>query len=95
MYLLEEDVAQFRYPIAIVSDNATSFTSGQFQEWCKVRGIGHLTGAPYQAYHSATNGASERMVQTFKKAINKSSQPLGAALQEFLMSATMKNNLTP
>ena len=42
----------------------------------------HLTGAPY---HPATNGAAERMVQTFKQALNKSTLPPKAALQEFLM----------
>ena len=82
MDLLEEDFAHFGYPLSIVSDNATSFTSGEFQEWCKTRGIAHLTGAPY---HPATNGATERMVQTFKKAMKKSNQPLDTALQQFLM----------
>ena len=82
MDLLEQDFAHFGYPLAIVSDNATSFTSAEFQEWCQSRGIAHLTGAPY---HPATNGAAERMVGTFKKAIKKSNKPLDTALQEFLM----------
>ena len=42
----------------------------------------HLTGAPY---HPATNGAAERMVQTFKQALSKSTLSPKAALQEFLM----------
>ncbi|KAK3745552.1 hypothetical protein RRG08_040227 [Elysia crispata] len=32
--LLEEDFAHFEFPHAIVSDNATSFSSGEFQSWC-------------------------------------------------------------
>ena len=57
--LLEKDFAHFGYPHIIVSDNGASFTSDEFQEWCKTRGIVHLTGAPY---HPATNGAAERLV---------------------------------
>ena len=53
--LLEQDFAHFGYPHTIVSDNATSFSSEEFQAWCRERGIVHLTGAPY---HPATNGAS-------------------------------------
>ena len=42
----------------------------------------HLTRAPY---HPATNGTAERLVQTFKQALRKSSLPPNKALQEFLM----------
>ena len=42
----------------------------------------HLTGAPY---HPSTNGAAERLVQTFKQALRKSSKPPKEALQEFLL----------
>jgi hypothetical protein len=80
--LLEEDFAHFGYPHTLVTDNATTFTSEEFQEWCKAKGITHLTGAPY---HPATNGAAERLVQTFKNAIKKSSQPPKKALLEFLI----------
>ena len=57
--LLEEDFAHFGYPHTIVSDNATTFSSAEFQLWCHQRGIKHLTSVPY---HPATNGAAERMV---------------------------------
>ena len=80
--LLEEDFAHFGFPHSLVSDNATTFTSGEFQSWGKERGIIHLTGPPY---HPATNGAAERLVQTFKQALRKSSLPPKRALQEFLM----------
>ena len=43
--LLEEDFAHFGFPHTIVSDNATSFTSEEFQEWCSEREITHLSGA--------------------------------------------------
>ena len=80
--LLEEDFAHFGYPHTIVSDNATTISSAEFQEWCHYRGIKHLTGAPY---HPATNGAAERLVQSFKQSLKKSKLPPRPALQEFLM----------
>ena len=80
--LLEEDFAHFGFPHTIVSDNATSFSSGEFQSWCQEHGITHLAGAPY---HPATNGAAERLVQSFKKSLRKSSLLPKSALQEFLM----------
>ena len=80
--LLEEDFAHFGYPHAIVSNNATSFTSEEFQDFCKDKGIVHLTGAPY---HPETNGAAERLIQTFKQALRKSSKTPKKAMLEFLM----------
>ena len=80
--LLEEDFAHFGYPHTIVSENATTFSFAEFQEWCHYRGIKHLTGAPY---HSATNGAAEKLVQSFKQSLKKSKLPPRPALQEFLM----------
>ena len=65
-----------------MTDNPTTFMSQEFQAWCKQRGIVHLTGAPY---HPATNGAAERLIQSFKQALRKSSLPPKEALQEFLM----------
>ena len=54
--LLEEDFAHFGYPHAIVIDNASTFTYDEFKQWCKDRGIIHLTDAPY---HPETNGAAK------------------------------------
>ena len=45
MALLEEMFAHFGNPHSLVTDNASSFTSGEFQEWCKERGIVHFTRA--------------------------------------------------
>lgn len=74
--LLEEVCAHFGYP------HATTFRSEEFQVWCRQRGIVYFTGAPY---HPATNGAAERMVQSFKQSLKKSSLSPKAALQEFLL----------
>ena len=80
--ILEQEFAHFGYPHTLVTDNATTFMSQEFQAWCKQRGIVDLTGAPY---HPATNGAAERLIQSFKQALRKSSLPPKEALQEFLM----------
>ena len=64
--LLEQDFSHFEFPHTIVTDNAPCFTSEKFKEFCKERGIIHLTGAPC---HPLTNGAAERLVQTFKQAL--------------------------
>ena len=80
--ILEQEFAHFGYPHTLVTDNATTFMSQEFQAWCKQRGIVHVTGAPY---HPATNGAAERLIQSFKQALRKSSLPPKEALQEFLM----------
>ena len=80
--ILEQEFAHFGYPHTLVTDNAPTFTSDDFQEWCRKRGITHLSGAPY---HPATNGAAERLVQSFKQSIRKSVLSPKAALQEFLM----------
>ena len=79
---LEEDFAQLGNPHSIVSDNATTFKSEKVQQWCKERGITHLAGAPY---HPATNGAAERLVQSFKQSVKKSKRPPKEPLQDFLM----------
>ena len=79
---LEHDFAHFGYPHTIVSDNAATFTSEEFQEFCKERGIVHLTGAPY---HPATNRSAERLIQSFKHSLRKSLLPPKEALQEFLL----------
>ena len=89
--LLEQDFAHFGYPHTLVTDNAATFMSEEFQSWCKERGISHLTGAPY---HPSTNGAAERLVQTFKQALRKSSLPSRRALQEFLMQYRRTPNST-
>ena len=81
---LNDDFAHFGYPLALVSDNATSFSSEMFQEYCSQRHILHLSGAPY---HPATNGIAERAIQTFKKSMKKLivNNTVKQALHEFLI----------
>ena len=55
----------------IFSDNGTSFTSEEFQTFCRKNGIRHRMSAPY---HPATNGLAERAVQVIKNGLRKVAQ---------------------
>lgn len=60
--------ASYGLPEQIVTDNATTFISEEFQTFVKQNGILHTTSAPG---HPATNGLAERHVQTFKVGLKK------------------------
>lgn len=82
MYLMEKVFAHFGYPHTIVSDNSTSLWCEELHEWCRKRGITHLTGA---SYPPATNCVAKRLVQSFKQALRKSALLPQATLNEILM----------
>lgn len=50
----------------IVSDNGTQFTSSDFHSFCRANNIRLAFSA---TYHPATNGESDRFVQTLKSDI--------------------------
>ena len=68
---LRQIFATHGLPETIVSDNATSFTSAEFQQFVRENGIHHITSAPY---HPSSNGLAERAVQTFKQGIQRISE---------------------
>ena len=53
---------------SIVSDNATSFASYEFKQFCLQNNIIHVTPAPYCPF---SNGQAERSVQVIKKLLKK------------------------
>ena len=75
-------------PEQVISDNATSFTSQDFQHFTKSNGIKHILTSPY---HPASNGLAERAVQTFKSAVSK----LEGSIQDRILRFLFKYRITP
>ena len=83
----------------IISDNGRTFTSEEFQTFCRNNGIIHKTSAPW---HPATQGLVERFVQTFKLAMKSAStdggslhQKIGSFLLQYRNAAHATTNESP
>ena len=59
---------QFGLPGILVSDNGTSFTSSEFQEFLATNGIKHWKSIPY---HPSSNGLAEKAVQIVKQGLKR------------------------
>ena len=88
---LQHMFTQFGLPVSLVSDNGPCFTSQEFKTFTNNCGVKHLTTAVYKP---ATNGLAERMVQTFKKALTASGDPLQLTLDKFLFNYRMTPHST-
>ena len=55
-------------PDTIISDNASAFVGQEFQNFCRVNGIQHMTSAPH---HPASNGLAERSVGIVKEGVKR------------------------
>jgi len=53
-------------PRQLVSDNGPPFQSAEFKTFMRMNGVSHILVSPY---HPASNGAAERFVQSFKRAL--------------------------
>ena len=87
---LQHSFAQFGLPISIVSDNGPCFTSQEFKEFMQNSGLKHITTAVYKP---STNGLAEKMVQTFKRCLKKSSST--ADIQLTIDKFVFNYRLTP
>ena len=76
-------------PHVLVSDNATSFTSAEFNDFIQHNGIKHIRSAPF---HPSTNGLAERAIQTVKRALAKES---GGSLKTRLATFLLQYRTTP
>ena len=83
--------AAYRLPKHLVSDNGPQFTSTEFHEFLQANGVKHIQMAPY---HPASNGAVERLVQTFKQAMKAGEQD-GFTLQHQLQNFLITYRSTP
>ena len=83
--------ASFDLPNQLVSDNGSQFTAHEFADFVSANGIRHICTAPY---HPASNGAMERLVQTFKQAM-KAGEGNGFSYQHHLQSFLMSYRSTP
>ena len=67
---LRKMFSRWGLPDMLVSDNATAFTSEEFQDFLRENGIEHRTIEPR---HSQGNGLAERMVREVKRALQRCS----------------------
>lgn len=78
--------SRFGNPRTIVTDNGPTFTGKDFQEFLRLRGIKHITSAPF---HPASNGQAERYVATLKDSLRSLRQfpgTLDEKVNKFLLS---------
>ena len=64
--VLRDLFSRYGTPVQFVSDNGPQFISAEFKHFLKMNAVKQVLVAPY---HAASNGAAERMVQSFKRAL--------------------------
>ena len=89
--VLRRVFASFGLPEQIVSDNSPQFAVHEFTEFLRVKGVKHIHVAPY---HPSSNGAVERLVQSFKPCM-KAGKHDRLALQHRLQNLLMTYRSTP
>ena len=84
--ILQKIFARYGYPLTLTTDNARNLTSAEFEDFCKVRGIRHLTVTPLWPQ---ANGLVERQNRTLLKAIRTAvaeGRSWPSSLQTFLLA---------
>lgn len=78
-----ECCSRFGSMITLVSDNGPQFTSAEFEEFCSVNNITHLTSPPY---HPQSNGQAESFVGHLKRTLAKRESASLAYMMQFLQT---------
>ena len=60
--------AEHGIPHTLLSDNGRQYSSSEFSEFAKIWDFKHITSSPY---YPRSNGLAERMVQTNKRVLHK------------------------
>ena len=89
--ILRQIFSSYGLPEQIVSDNGSQFTSEEFAEFTTKNGIKHIKTAPY---HPSSNGAVERLVQSFKRSM-RASEREGKSIQHSLYNFLLSYRITP
>ena len=89
--ILRRVFAAYGLPEQLVSDNGPQFVAQEFAEFVRANGVRHIRTAPY---HPSSNGAVERLVQTFKQSM-KAGDHGGLSLQHQLQNLLMTHRSTP
>ena len=76
--VLRDLFAAYGLPKEVVSDNGPQFTSSEFESFLTMNAVKHIKTP---AYHPASNGLAERLVQNFKKSLAKGKAIGGMTLQ--------------
>ncbi|XP_062605902.1 uncharacterized protein K02A2.6-like [Saccostrea cucullata] len=69
---LKSQFAKYGIPDEVISDNGPQYSCNEFKQFAQDYGFTHITSSPYFAQ---SNGQVERMVQTVKRLLKKSSDP--------------------
>ena len=82
---LRDIFARFGLPNQLVSDNGPQFRSDSFKRFLLQNGIKQVLVSPY---HPASNGAAERLVQSFKRSIaaSKGNEDIHKRIANFLLA---------
>lgn len=88
-----QDIFSFHgFPSLLVSDNATIFTSTEFNTYCRTCGIAQRFIAPG---HPATNGQAERFVQTLKHALKTCLEASDVPIPKLVRNILLRYRATP
>ena len=89
---LKQIFVMHRLPRQIVSDSSAQFIATAFQTFCESLGIQDIKTGPYSP---RSNGKGERLVQTFKKTIEKRDPCTSVEIQEVVTEFLTMYRSTP